>query len=154
MKHDYSPTSFTQLTPDTSWKSTEVTATLCDTITGRRRQEMTSVKPHVLRKIFVTSNMEQNYSKTILLKPKTHTLYYSVYSRCYVTAARQTNIRPLLSNGLINTFPWQRIRTQQQTYCCKRGALYVVRAEMLCAGQFEATSSVELCKGCWGQTAL
>jgi hypothetical protein len=35
--------------------------------------------------------------------------YCRVYTRCYVMAARQENIRPFPSNGTVNTFPRKRI---------------------------------------------
>jgi hypothetical protein len=36
--------------------------------------------------------------------------------------------RPFLGNGSVNTFPRQLMRTQQLSYCWKRGVFYVVRA--------------------------
>jgi hypothetical protein len=37
-----------------------------------------------------------------------------------MTARQANKQQPLLGNGSVNVFPWQRIPTQQQSYCWKQ----------------------------------
>jgi hypothetical protein len=79
-----------------------------------------------------------------------HRLYCSVYSRCKISEYKTTVSEKRLG---------KHVPAESNTHVTidllwKQGVFYVVRAEMLWAGQFEATSSVELCKGGWEEMAL